>query len=162
MLVDRYDWVHRVQRVLMQPVSTKIATFFYPEIKAGLEMELREVPNPPHVELGIKKKKKDFKLCVKPEWDVKVSFLVLRLFFFFFLLLISILHRLTSSVRNLTWPRSHTNFQHFLQPDLQILQIANLQSVFPLIFFSICKYNPYAAAKYALICSILVYLIFGF
>lgn len=42
----------------MQPVSTKIATFFYPEIKAGLEMELREVPNPPHVELGIKKKKK--------------------------------------------------------------------------------------------------------
>lgn len=40
-LVDRYDWVHRVQRVLMQPVSTKVATLSYHEMKAGLRMEPR-------------------------------------------------------------------------------------------------------------------------
>lgn len=30
--------------MLMQPVSTKVTTVFYHEIKAGLQMELREVP----------------------------------------------------------------------------------------------------------------------
>lgn len=69
---------------------------------------------------------------------------MLKYLFLFSDLVYFVLISITNLVRNLTWLRSRTNLQHFLQLD------ANLQSVLPdaFSFFSICKNNPKTAAKY--------------